>query len=306
MSSTAASPAPAGSTRGPFRLSIAVLAVTVLTIVKGALTTSTGSGLAFRDWPTSDGGLMPVRSYTTVPGFLEHFHRLSGLTIGLLSLALAIWLQAARLGDARVRLCAWLGGCLILVQGIVGGTHVLQGLPVITGVVHATLAQLTLAWFAWVAYQLSDRYRATSPNLAVPPGTGRTLSIVTLGFFVLQTVLGAIARHSNSMHALWTHAGHALVVFLVGTIATSFSMGKLGDTPGLKGVARSIVGGLMLQIALGFVVLAIRPAAGKAPENVGNLVTASIISAHVVIGALLTLQIAALAAHVFRATRREP
>jgi heme A synthase len=306
MSSTTAPLAAAGSTRGPFCLAIAVLGVTVLTIVKGALTTSTGSGLAFRDWPTSDGGLMPVRSYTTVPGFLEHFHRLSGLTIGLLSLALAIWLHAARLGDRRARTCAWLGGCLVLLQGIVGGTHVLEELPVVTGVVHGTLAQLTLAMFAWIAYQLSDRHRATMPVAGVPPGTGRTLSLVALGFFVLQTVLGAIARHANSMHALWTHAGHAFVVFLVGTIATSFVLGKLGDTPGLKSIARWVVALLMLQIALGFVVLAIRPAAGKTPKNVEELGTASIISAHVVFGALLTMLIAALAAHVFRATRRSP
>lgn len=305
MASTSVPLAPAAATRGPFRLAVGVLVVTLLTVVKGAMTTSTGSGLAFRDWPTSDGEFMPERSLHTVPGFLEHFHRLSGATVGLLSLGLALWLHFGRLGDRRVRTCAWLGGCLVLLQGVVGGTHVLKELPVVTGVVHATLAQLTFGMFAWIAYQLTDRYRATAPITTMPAGAGRRLALIAMGILVVQTVLGAIARHSNSSHALWTHVGNAFVVFLIGTIATAFAIGRLGAAPGITAVSRWIVGLLVVQIALGFVVLAIRPAAGKKPENVGNLLNAGVISVHVVIGALLTMLVALLAAHVFRATRRD-
>lgn len=293
------------STRGPFQLAVGVLVVTLLTVVKGAMTTSTGSGLAFRDWPTSDGEFMPERSLHTVPGFLEHFHRLAGATVGLLSLGLALWLHFGRLGDRRVRTCAWLGGCLVLLQGVIGGTHVLKELPVITGVLHATFAQLTFGMFAWIAYQLTDRYRATAPITTVPAGSGRRLALLALTILVVQTVFGAVARHSNDAHALWTHVGNAFVVFLIGTIATAYAIGRLGAAPGITVVSRWIVGLLVMQIALGFVVLAIRPAAGKKPENVGNLVTAGVISVHVVIGAVLTMLVALLAAHVFRATRRD-
>jgi cytochrome c oxidase assembly protein subunit 15 len=303
MSPIAAAPASAASLRGPFRLAVAILAVTTLTIVKGAMTTSTDSGLAYRDWPLSDGQLMPERSYTTVPGFLEHFHRLSGATLGLLSLALALWLQFGRVGDRRVRVHAWLGGCLVLVQGLIGGTHVLQELPVVTGVVHATLAQLTLAMFAWIAYQLSERHRATRPLQNAAPGTGRKLTLVALGFLVLQTVIGAIARHSNSPHALWTHAGNALVVFVVATITTALVTGRLGSAPGIRGLSRLVVMLLIAQIALGFVALLVRNDAGKAPENIERLGAAAVISTHVLFGALLTMLMATLAAHVFRATR---
>jgi len=304
MASTTVPPA-SPSTRGPFHLAVGVLAVTLLTVVKGAMTTSTGSGLAFRDWPTSDGEFMPERSLNTVPGFLEHFHRLSGATVGLLSLGLALWLHFGRLGERRVRICAWLGGSLVLLQGLVGGTHVLKELPVVTGVIHATLAQLTFGMFAWIAYQLTDRHRATAPVTTVAPGAGRRLALLALGILVAQTVFGAVARHSNSPHALWTHVGNAFVVFVIGTIATAFAIGRLGEAPGTKTVSRWIVGLMVLQIALGFVVLAIRPAAGKKPENVGNLVSAGVISVHVVIGALLTMLVALLVAHVFRATRRD-
>lgn len=302
MTSTAATAA-AASTRGPFRLAVAMLVVTTITILKGAMTTSTGSGLAYPDWPLSDGELMPASSYTTIPGFLEHFHRLFAASAGLIALALAIWLQAA--GAARrVRVCAWAGGTMVLVQGVIGGTGVLAELPALSSVTHGTLAQLTLAMFAWIAYQLSDRYRATAPLPDVAPGAGRKLMLVALVVLVAQTVFGAIARHTNSPHALWTHVGNSFVVFLVGAIATAFAVGKLAEAPGIKGLSRSIVTLLIVQIALGFVVLVLRNPDGKRPENVEELGNAAIISVHVVLGALLTVLVATLCAHVFRATRR--
>lgn len=304
MSTThAQTPPTERSTKGPFRLALTMVIVTAVTILWGALTTSTGSGLAFADWPLSDGELMPESSYTTLPGFLEHFHRLfAGLAV-LLALSLAIWLQSKKLGDAKARATAWLGGSLILTQGIIGGVGVLKGLPAATSVTHGTLAQLTLSTFAWATYQLSDRYRATPPAPGVAPGSGRKLVLAALFFLVLQTVIGAVARHTNSPHALWTHVGHSLVVFLVGSIATAFAIGKLADTPGIRGLSRAIVLLLIVQIALGFVALAIRNTAGKTPENVANFGTATVISVHVLLGALLTVLMASLAAHVFRATR---
>jgi heme A synthase len=303
MTSTVAVPAAVAPSRGPFRLAVAMLVVTTVTILKGAMTTSTGSGMAYPDWPLSDGQLMPVSSYTTVPGFLEHFHRLFAAGAGLIAAVLAVWLTAHRIGDRLVRRCAWFGGCLILVQGIVGGTGVLKNLPAVTSVTHGTLAQLTLAMFAWIAYQLSDRYRATQPLPGVAPGSGRLLLSFALVVLVAQTVVGALARHTNSAHALWTHVGNSFVVFVVGAIATAFAVGRLGAVPGVRGIARAIVTLLVVQIALGFVVLAIRNPEGKRPENVADLGTALVISVHVLLGALLTVLVATLTAHVFRATR---
>lgn len=285
------------------RLAIALLVVTTITILKGAMTTSTGSGMAFTDWPLSDGQLMPERSYRTLPGFFEHFHRVFGALAGLLSLSLFVTLWRSP-QHARARVTAGIGLVLIIVQGVVGGVGVLKNLPTVTSVTHGTLAQLTLSTFAFAAYQLSERYRLTRPVTTVAPGAGRGLVMFALGILVVQTVVGALARHTNSPHALWTHVGNALVVFLVATIATAFAIGRLGETPGIKGLARTIVTLLIVQIALGFVALAIRNAAGKSPENVANLGTATVISVHVLIGALLTVLVATLAAHVFRATRR--
>ncbi|MBM3973715.1 MAG: hypothetical protein FJ301_06395 [Planctomycetes bacterium] len=303
-SAPATPPSSLGSCRGPFRLCLALLVTAAITVLKGALTTSTGSGMAYPDWPLSDGQVMPASSYTTLPGFFEHFHRVAASATGLLALALALWLHFGRLGSPRARATAWLGGCLVLTQGVVGGLGVLKNLPAVTSVTHGTLAQLTFATFGWLAYQLSDRHRATAPVTSVPPGSGRGLALFALGMLVAQTIVGAIARHTNSPHALWTHVGNALVVFLVATIATAFAVGRLGEAPGIKGLARAIIGLMIAQIALGFVALAVRNPDGKRPENVEQLGAATAISVHVLIGALLTVLMATLAAHVFRATRR--
>lgn len=288
--------------RGPFRLAIAMLVVTTITILWGAMTTSTGSGLAYRTWPDSDGELMPVSSYTTLAGFLEHFHRLFGAFAGLLTIWLAVWTQL-RAAASGVRKLAWFALGLIIVQGVIGGTGVLNELPAVSSIAHGTLAQLTLATFACLAYQLSGRHRDTPRVTTVPPGSGRKLAVFALAVLVVQTVLGGIARHTNSPHALWTHVGTALVVFLVVAIATAFAGGRLGDTPGIKGLSRALVLLLIAQIALGFIALGMRNPAGKTPENIARLAPAIVISVHVLFGALLTTLIATLAAHVFRATR---
>lgn len=303
MSTSAAPRSARHGARGPFRLGVAILVIAAITILWGAMTTSTGSGLVFVDWPTSDGELMPERSLHTVPGFLEHFHRLFAATLGLCALGLALYLQFGRRGSAAARNLAWFAGSLVLVQGLVGGFHVLEELPIASAVTHGTLAQLTMASFAWLTYLLSDRHARTPVATGVPTGAGRTLAILAVVILVVQTVVGATARHSNSSHALWTHVGNSFVVFVLVSIATAFAVGKIGDSPGIRGLARLMVIALIVQIGLGFVALVIRNSAGKTPENVANLGTAALISVHVLLGALLTVLAATLAAHVFRATR---
>ena len=307
MTSTTASPSPAASSlRGPFRLAIGVLVAMSATVLKGALTTSTGSGMAYADWPLSDGQVMPESSYTTLPGFFEHFHRVAAASTGLLALALAVWLQfgfGARVAR-RTRATAWIGGCLILVQGVIGGLGVLKNTPALFSITHGTLAQLVFATFAWLAYQLTERHRTMQPVPGVAPGTGRRIAVVAVVLMVVQTVLGAIGRHTNSGHAIWTHAGHSLVVFFVATIATAIANGKLGAAAGIRPLTRWIVVLLISQIALGFVVLGVRNPKGKNEANVDDLGVAFTISMHVVVGAALTVLLATLAAHVFRCTRR--
>lgn len=289
--------------RAPFRLAVALVAWTVVVILKGAMVTSTGSGMAFADWPLSDGQWMPRKSLETVPGFLEHFHRIAGAIAGLLSLTLVVHLARLRALGTDAGRAALLGLCLIVVQGVVGGVGVLNNTPVAMSSLHGTLAQLTLATFAITAYRLSPRWQATTPIEHPGAKNGRRFSVVAVVMLVLQTVLGAIARHSpmGNDHAMWTHVGNALFVFLVVLIAAGLAAGRFRAVPGVSQLSRVLLWLLVVQIVLGFVTLLIRT--HKNPANVEHLWRASLISTHVLVGALLTVTTSLLAAHVFRGTR---
>ena len=64
----------------------------MLPVTTGAIVTTLKAGMVFSDWPSSDGYNMLAYPWLTSARdqFVEHGHRLSGMTIALLSLLLAI------------------------------------------------------------------------------------------------------------------------------------------------------------------------------------------------------------------------
>jgi len=71
------------------RFSLLTAGATFVLVVAGGLVTSTGSGLAVPDWPTTFGHNMFLYPWSKmVDGILiEHGHRLIGAGVGLLTLA---------------------------------------------------------------------------------------------------------------------------------------------------------------------------------------------------------------------------
>ena len=53
--SLADTPSSAATSRAAYRLAVVMVACTVLLITLGGMVTSTGSGMAFRDWPLANG-----------------------------------------------------------------------------------------------------------------------------------------------------------------------------------------------------------------------------------------------------------
>jgi heme A synthase len=302
MSAAAVPAAEAALSRGPFRLAVAVVVGAIATILMGAMVTSTGSGLAYPDYPLADGQLVPDRAVREGPAFFEYFHRVfAGLT-GALVVAVVTVVHLRRIGSPALRKATIAGLVLIVVQAVVGGVGVLQKLPVANSATHGTLAQLTIATFAVIAYALSPRWAATVPRPHPSAGGARVLTAVGLALLIVQIVFGAVARHAEDSPLLWVHVGNAFVVFLVLLIVGNFAVGRFGDVPGIRRLSSSLLLLLILQIALGFVALLVRT--GKHPENIDHLWRASLISAHVLTGALLTVTTALLAAHVRRGTLR--
>ncbi len=186
---------------------------TLMLILAGGLVTSTGSGLAVPDWPTTFGHNMFLYPWSQMVGgiFYEHSHRLIGSLVGLLTLVLALWLW---LRGERRWLC-WLGaGALgmVVVQGVLGGLRVIL-LQQTLALIHACLAQAFFALTVVLVLATSRQWRGPSWPVATPhAGSVRRLALAAAALVYLQIVFGAILRHTGS--ALEVHILLALVVGL--------------------------------------------------------------------------------------------
>ena len=175
-----------------------VVGCTVVLVLAGSLVTSTGSGLAVPDWPTSYGWNM----FTFPPAmwvggiFYEHGHRLIASTVGFLTIVLAVWLWLADPRRWMKRLGAIALGTVIL-QGVLGGLTVLFFLPTSISTAHAGLAELffclTVAIAVFSSPGLAQRRRARvgrRRRSAVPLWPRRSL-------IYGQILVGATMRHSG-------------------------------------------------------------------------------------------------------------
>ena len=77
----------------PFLFLFCLFALGWITILlyAGGMTTSIKAGMAFLDWPLSNGSVNPDGWLTESDKMAEHSHRLLGMKIGLLSIVLFLW-----------------------------------------------------------------------------------------------------------------------------------------------------------------------------------------------------------------------
>src|ERR1044071_7494742 len=103
-----------------------VAVATLFLIFAGAMVTSTDSGLAVPDWPSTYGRFMFSFPLSKMVGgiFYEHGHRMIASLVGMLTIVQAIWLQR-REPKKFVRTLGWLSLGAVIVQGLLGGITVL-------------------------------------------------------------------------------------------------------------------------------------------------------------------------------------
>jgi cytochrome c oxidase assembly protein subunit 15 len=196
------------------RFALLIACVALLPILMGALVTTRDAGMAFPDWPGSDGHNMLLYPWLQSAGakFLEHGHRLAGVLIGLASIALAAaaWRFEQR---AWVRVLAYAVLAAVVVQGVLGGQRVRldeRGLAF----VHGSFAALVLALMAGVAVVTSRAWHAAAVRNGLRPlGRLRWLAVATCGIVFIQYVLGGLLRHRGT--ALHEHLGFAFVAALM-------------------------------------------------------------------------------------------
>lgn len=286
---------------GLYRFAVFFAAFTLLHIKGGAMVVSTGSGMAFTDWPLARGSLWP--SGMDLEDLFEHLHRISGSLLGLLGIWLAVWVQRVDGRRWLRHLCWWLLG-LIVVQGVLGGIGVLFGeaggrtwAP--AAIAHGVLGQATLSIQVVIAFALSRSYGERIDVAADEARSARKLSGVALGLVVFQLLLGATFRHTNIQGVLWVHVFMALVVATAILIAAAYGSAKFGArAPGFRRLSVWVNVLLLLQLALGFVTLGVRRF--KDPSNIEYLGRSLVVSSHVLVGATLFLFATLLVAKSWR------
>ncbi len=176
------------------RFAVTTSVATFFLVIAGGLVTSTDSGLSVPDWPLSYGQVMPPM----VGGiFYEHGHRMVATFVGLLTTILAVWLWRSE--DRKwVKVLGLVAAVAVITQGVLGGLTVLFLLPTWISVSHATLAQSFFSLTVVMAMVTSPFWRDHEP--VERPGAEKTrlYAVATTAVVLLQLVLGALMRHTQS------------------------------------------------------------------------------------------------------------
>jgi cytochrome c oxidase assembly protein subunit 15 len=139
--------------------------------------------------------------------FYEHLHRLVASTVGMLIVALAIWLWHAE-PRGWVRRLGYLALAAVITQGILGGITVLWYLPDPISIAHASLAQIVFCLTTTIAlvtsrgwqrgYYAKDRIPDPGSRTPARDATLERIAIVTTAAIYTQIVIGATMRHTGA------------------------------------------------------------------------------------------------------------
>jgi heme a synthase len=187
---------------------------TTFLLYAGGFTTSIQAGMAFLDWPLSNGSINPDGWLTEIDKAAEHSHRLLGAKVGLLTVILCGWILV-RESRRWLRRLSVVAALLVVFQGGLGGARVMFDqlntkadhnlVAQSFAVAHACSAQIFLCVLATLAAGLSRPWIERSCGLTeAPPPRVRVLGLIACGTLFLQLVAGAIMRHSHAALAIPT------------------------------------------------------------------------------------------------------
>ena len=273
---------------------------TFLLIVIGGIVTSTESGLAVPDWPTTFGYNMFLYPLSEMVGGIlyEHSHRLMGSLVGLLTIGLFIFLLVR---DSRKWL-KWLGLAAVvavIVQGVLGGLRVTQ-INRNFAIVHACLAQAFFALLCGIAWFTSRDWRRVKEEFHIEAAQKlRRLSLITTCLIYVQLIFGAILRHTGSRLD-----AHLLFAFLVALHIFLLARRVFAVNGGAQGIGQSmpmiLLGLLAVQLMLGTGAFFAKLTAFG--ETFATGLTVTITTAHVAVGALMLVSSFVLTLRIYRFT----
>ena len=251
-------------------------------VALGAFTTTIGAGMAFPDWPLSNGSVNPHGWLEEIDKFAEHSHRLSGAVMGLITIALAVWLHL-REERAWLRKLGWWALVIVIAQGVIGGKRVLldsigvPGFGMTLGqmlrIPHGVLAQVYVCLLFAIAAGLSRPWIENTLGTASP--LVRRLGWWCAALLFVQLAVAVTMRHNYAglaipvfpwstadgglLPAVWdyrvvlhfTHRVMAAAIGLGVAVYGHFLFRDRGLAPALRGASLLLVGLVAFQIYLG-------------------------------------------------------
>jgi heme a synthase len=202
MATTHDLPRTAGLKPGLAAFSAVAAAWVFVLVALGAFTTSIGAGMAFPDWPLSNGSLNPAGWLTNIAMFAEHSHRLSAGLMTILTGILAVWIWRTE-SRPWLRRLSYFAAALVVAQAVVGGLRVRFD-PVQVAAVDTSLGRL----FAMLHACLAQAFACTLVAIAaacsrgwiarrVPVGAAlRRAGVVCCAAIFAQLGIAAVMRHS--------------------------------------------------------------------------------------------------------------
>lgn len=304
------SAAPNSTPAAPYRPALAWFAASAaawvfLVVTMGAFTTSIGAGMAFPDWPLSNGSINPEGWLRDIYMFAEHSHRLFGMGMGLIAITTAVWLQR-REPRRWVRRLGWTALAIVVVQGVIGGKRVLLNSIAVPGfdlslgqmltIPHGILAQVYVCVLFAIAASVSRGWLAGAER---PIDSGLRRATIGLTFLVLaQLVIAAVMRHNMAGLAIpsfpqstpeggWLpassdfrvviHFTHRVMALILTGAIVALAVAifrQASASAGLRRLALALILLLVVQIALG-------------AATVLSLRDPYFTTGHVIVGALL-------------------
>jgi len=273
--------------------------VATVTLIAGALTTSKNAGMAFRDWPNSDGQFMLTYPWFADfardwDKFLEHGHRLAGMLIGVWAIGLVVVVARGKARPAAV----WLSRAVLLgviFQGLLGGFRVQldeRGLALIHGAFAAVVLSLMGATATLLSPRWNDAARQSPGSIdretqAERLTLARTSAIVLPLLLMVQFLLGGMIRHHG--RSLHEHLGLGILA-AIAIVANSIIAGRTRE-PWIRNSARAVllVGFLQVSLGIGSWITKFGLAAIGYVAVADSIVQVATRSAHTVIGILLVM-----------------
>ena len=283
------------------RFAAATCVVALLPIGIGTLVTTLRAGMAFADWPTSDGHnmlLYPWLSDLRNPDrFAEHGHRLAGMVIGFTSIALV---AVAFLRERRswVRMYSIVILVAVVAQGLLGGERACCWTQTCWQWSTVSAEPSFLSCVSSFAMLTGSKWSAARADMFQCSAAAAAAVLLLPVFVLMQYWLGGMFRHLGRM--MYEHLAGAVLVTLVALLASVLLMRS--KSASLRSSGRLVLSALLIQLGLGvgawFTKLNV-PALGWVAST-GSLASVVFRSAHTIGGMLLLTSSVLAAVHVAR------